>query len=494
MNLTNDSKHDQRKNGRFSLAALFTAAILGACDSGPDPPPRPPSGQTNAAFFYVNFSCTHSPDYPHALVGQVFDAYSGVVADATAELFVEFAVLGRRHGQWCNVRTDQSGQFVTYVPASKINVHIDKPGFVQPCAVAAEMPGPELRVEVTSTATLESLDPPRPQSAQGASLTGVIFEVTNGVRKPVAGAKLLAQRFDGIDVAATVSDLQGGYFLCNLPEVARIWVIKPGFPAEVFAIDSSQSSSQTTRDIELYQGTEVAGTVHEILSDRIFRIGRQRIVRPPDVAASETIVAGSYVRVRGTVSGDELYATEILVSGAGPVSSLDGQIEAIDVGSRAFSILGIEFFVNESTQMRNSGGRTSLHEFAVGEWVSVRAAGNRLVQSISRPWYFLGYVPGSSAVQSRWFRSVSPPNRFTLDGVADFTVQVTPATVLTLGEQGLDGDCYDWHYISSDEFWQRASEPRHADGPSVHAWGRFEGGLLLADMVYVCYALGHGHY
>jgi hypothetical protein len=498
MNLTNNCKHDQRKNGRFSLAALLTAALLGACDSGPDPPRSPsgqtnaPSGQSNAGVFVFDYGCTQSPYQPHALVGQVFDAYSGVVADASAELFVEFAVNGRRHGEWCYVRTDQSGQFVLYAPDSTINVHFEKPGFVQPCAVAAEVPGPELRVEVTSTSTLESLDPPRPQSTQGASLTGVIFEVTNGVRKPIAGAKLLAQRFDGIDVATTVSDLQGRYFLCNLPAVARVWVIKPGLPPEVFSIDSSQ----TTRDIELYYGTEVAGTVHEILSDSVFRIGRQRIVRPPEVAASETIVAGSYVRVRGTLNGDELYATEILVSGAGPDSLLDGQIEAIDVASRTFRLLGIELFVNESTQMRNYGGRTyggrtSLHEFAIGEWVSVRAQSNRLVQWISGR---QNYTASSDAVQSRWFTSVSPPSGFTLDGVADFPVQVTPATALRLGEKGGDGDCYDWHLVSTDDFWQRASEPRHADDPAVHAWGRFEGGLLIADTVYVCYALGHGHY
>jgi hypothetical protein len=331
---------------------------------------------------------------------------------------------------------------------------------------------------MTSLSTLESFDPPRPQWAHGDSLTGVIFEVTNGMRKPIAGAQLWAQEFDGISVATTVSDLRGAYFLCNLPAIARVWVVKQGFPPEIVGIDSSQ----TTRDIQLYYGTEVAGAVHEILSDTVFRIGRQRIVRPPEAAASETIVAGSYIRVRGTLSGDVLYATEILVLGAGPASFLDGQIEAIDVGSRTFSLLGIEFFVNEWTEMKGYG-RTSLHEFAVGEWVSVSAHGSSFVRSISRQ---LPYLAGFSAVQSPWFRSVSPPISFTLDGVADLTIQVTPATALRLGYLPGDGDCYGGGLLSSDEFWQRASEPRPGD-TFVHAWGRFEGGLLIANTVYVCY-------
>ena len=85
-------------------------------------------------------------------------------------------------GWFIEVSTDQNGQFtVSGLPSSYVMLYVFKNGFVQPCAVLPVVTGSlALQVEVTSLSTLENLDPPRPQSARGISLTGVVFEIANG--------------------------------------------------------------------------------------------------------------------------------------------------------------------------------------------------------------------------------------------------------------------------------------------------------------------------
>lgn len=119
----------------------------------------------------------------------------------------------------------------------------------------------------------------------------------------------------------------------------------------------------------------------------------------------------------------------------------------------------------------------------VGDWVSVRAHRNRFVQSITLK---DGTTAGTSTIEGEWFSDVSPPIGFTLDSVVDFTVQVTPPLTVALSYVGGDGDCYGWDLLSSDELWQLASQPRPMGYTTVHAEGRFEGGILLANEVWLC--------
>jgi hypothetical protein len=67
----------------------------------------------------------------------------------------------------------------------------------------------------------------------GNTLTGTIFETVDGVRQPVPGAAVWAYNENDVDLASTKSDLQGRYFLCNLPPVVALTVAKDGYQIEV---------------------------------------------------------------------------------------------------------------------------------------------------------------------------------------------------------------------------------------------------------------------
>ncbi len=152
---------------------------------------------------------------------------------------------------------------------------------------------------------------------------------------------------------------------------------------------------------------------------------------------------------------------------------LDGQIEAIDAGSRTVHLLGLELLVNESAQ-----------GMGIGQWVSVRAHRNRFVQSLSGQY---GTFVGHSAVEGGWFRDVLPPTGFTLQSVVDFTVQVSPTTDFLLTYRAGDGDCYGADPLSGDEFWNWPASFARLDSMSVSAGGRVEGGILIAHQVWLCY-------
>jgi hypothetical protein len=249
------ARSSARDNGRRrplarALAAIVVLQHVSGCDGGGATPAtapvtmiESPSGAVVPTRLAV-LSRAPLETHPHALVGQVFDAYSGVVS-ADVAFFVETAGWGRGDG----VRTDASGQFTVYAPDSMINVYAYKPGFVQQCAARLTVRSSlYVQLEVTSKATLLSHDPPRPQSASGPSLSGTVFEVSNGVRQPVTGADFWVEQYDDMAVATTVSDLAGGYFVCNLPYTVGIYVTKPGFETARVFVDPSQTP---VLDIEL---------------------------------------------------------------------------------------------------------------------------------------------------------------------------------------------------------------------------------------------------
>lgn len=204
----------------------------------------------------------------------------------------------------------------------------------------------------------------------------------------------------------------------------------------------------------------------------------QRVTIPPAVPVSKPLVDGSYVTVKGDITDGVLRAAEVIVLGDGPSYQLDGQIEAIDLSSQTVRLLGIELSSNGTTP----GG------FAIGQWVSVRAHRNRFVQSVSRQF---GTFVNNSAAEGAWFKDVAPPFAFSIDSVVDFTAQVFSTTRFLLTYRYADGDCYGADPISGDEFWRRAGEPRPMAGllgpATVHPVGRFEGGILIAHEVWLCY-------
>jgi hypothetical protein len=119
----------------------------------------------------------------------------------------------------------------------------------------------------------------------------------------------------------------------------------------------------------------------------------------------------------------------------------------------------------------------------VGTWVWVRAGRDRFVQDVQPQAPAFGQRSGFG---SPWFKSASPPISFTLDSLVDFTVLVTPTTRFFATYSFPDGECYGADRFSSEMFWPLTSEPSPGSTSSVSAYGRFEGGILIANDVWVC--------
>jgi hypothetical protein len=138
-------------------------------------------------------------------------------------------------------------------------------------------------------------------------------------------------------------------------------------------------------------------------------------------------------------------------------------------------MFGIEFFWH-------AGSFGMPANLAVGDWISVQAHSSRVV----RPTYIYGTSSGISVIEGEWISDLSPPIGFTLDSVSKFTAQVTSTATISWSFMGPD-DCYASNLLSNDEFFRHMSEQRPAGYSIVHAEGRFEGGILIANKVWFCH-------
>jgi hypothetical protein len=197
------------------------------------------------------------PPGKNLLQGVVYDAYKGPVANAGINISVQTANGGYN---WWYVTgrgyfTNEVGRYeVSNLPDGQIQLW-GAPflqGYVQPCAVIFDITGDTTRdIEVVAIETLNSLAPPRPLTAHEPTLTGTVYEVTPTGRQPVAGALIEADGAGGLGwvVANTVTDLNGRYFLCNLPKGMDLLVWKKGYVTkETWPVGGPPS---TTLDIEI---------------------------------------------------------------------------------------------------------------------------------------------------------------------------------------------------------------------------------------------------
>jgi hypothetical protein len=191
---------------------------------------------------------------PYTVVGQVFDAYSGGVPNASMNLWVQQGRGGYSY-VWANGQfgTNSAGEFIApNIPESQLSFWAVKQGFVQPCAVnAAVPPSGVVQIELVAESTLAALDPPRPLLVLGTVLTGTVFETVNGARQPVAGAGVEVNTENDIVVATTKTDLQGRFFLCNVPSRALLYVGKAEFELRDIWVPDTVTASPL--EVELHR-------------------------------------------------------------------------------------------------------------------------------------------------------------------------------------------------------------------------------------------------
>ena len=225
--------------------------------------------------------------------------------------------------------------------------------------------------------------------------------------------------------------------------------------------------------------------------DRIFMSG-QRIVVSPGTPVDGRLTSGSYVRVTGISDGETLEATHVLVLGTGPEFWHYGSVEDVDVAAGTLTVFGIEFDLNDWTEIRGErNSPLSIGGIAVGDRVNVMAYENGFVSGINRErWVFDARM---DLIEGEYFRDLSPPLQFTLDGVGDTAMQVTPNArffydhlSFTPDMQGHSGWRCRPGEVNAARFWELAAQPRPVDVAHVQASGRFEGRIFMADFVALC--------
>lgn len=195
------------------------------------------------------------------LSGRVFDAYTGSIST----LISPWVELPDRSGYswiWAHggkgPTSNAQGEYsIGELPYSRVTLfaagsYFQDVQYVQQCGVVVDVHGDaSADIELTAASTLNQLSPPKPQSATGPTLTGVVYETVNGVPQPIAGAKLWVEDAYEIPTARTLTDLSGHYFLCNLPAASDITVGAPGFvTSEIWPVDGVNAH---TLDIELHR-------------------------------------------------------------------------------------------------------------------------------------------------------------------------------------------------------------------------------------------------
>jgi hypothetical protein len=172
-----------------------------------------------------------TPSGAFTVSGNVFEAVGGPIAVAPVDLWVQTTSFGYSY-RWANgsLGTDDSGHYVApNIPAARITLWATPPGYVQPCAVEADVDRDlNLNIEVMSEASLD-ISAQAPRSALGSLLSGSVFETTDEGRQPIRAAFVWAEFGGGITAATTKTDAQGRFIMCNLPRDTWLTIQKGGY-------------------------------------------------------------------------------------------------------------------------------------------------------------------------------------------------------------------------------------------------------------------------
>ena len=238
----------------------------------------------------------------HAIAGEVFSFEAGMINRAT----VLISAVDKDGYHWSYLLDDEKGTLplsdgngrfavATTLPfPASITVLAEHEAYVQPCRISTNADSDvDIRVEMVPLSAFDATSPLRPQSSGEPSVIGLVFEITEQGRTPVAGATVRVDEslpIDGklalyqyhyedpaaIRVATTRSDRGGGFFVCNLGPPVYLRVSKVGYEDRVVGpIDVSTSQAlevQLERTLPAPPGTpELAfvrdGQIYRVNSD-----------------------------------------------------------------------------------------------------------------------------------------------------------------------------------------------------------------------------------
>lgn len=223
--------------------------------------------------------------------------------------------------------------------------------------------------------------------------------------------------------------------------------------------------------------TVLSGVIARVEGDDI-SFWTQRITLVPGATITGSLAAGTYVRARGTMQGEVLRANDVIVLGSGPVYIyLVGFVDAVNAAARTLTLFGIPFGVSETVDLTN---------VVVGQRVRVVAYENRFISHVEWGGGWPYAAEGLVLVEGK-FGDLSPPLQFTLHGVRDWGVHISSGTMFFSDYLAGDGECYGRDRFSPESFWNAAAQPESPEMVTAYVWGRFEGGIVLARSVGICY-------
>jgi hypothetical protein len=180
---------------------------------------------------------------PGLILSGVVSTAQGPVKGADISVWVSQSNSGRHFGV---VTTDAQGRYsLNGVPQGFVVMYASRGGYTQPCAATLAF-----NMNATLNIELVSLDSPLPPRTIAApTLSGIVFETTEGGRRPIGGVDILMEWLPDLVTATTRTDAEGRYLLCGVPTGhIDVSALKVGYGITDVAV---QFQSDAVLDLEL---------------------------------------------------------------------------------------------------------------------------------------------------------------------------------------------------------------------------------------------------
>jgi hypothetical protein len=240
-----DNRTPAIRNGIAVGLALFLLSGCGEDSGGSIAQPitgTPPPATTAPA----------QPTGTSQIAGEVFSAM-GPVVGAGISIWAQAPQFGQYWHWNGQLVTDEAGRFSVsgLADATKITIKVLDDAYRQPCVANVDASTSQtVRVEVVPVGDFDAIDPPRPLTARDPSLTGTVYEIATGIRKPVGGAQVRILNDADIPIATALTGREGRYYLCDLPTVVVVAADKVRYaPVTVRPVDATKG---IPLDIELH--------------------------------------------------------------------------------------------------------------------------------------------------------------------------------------------------------------------------------------------------